>query len=94
MRRQGAKVYLIPHSTGFSRWLERWQRAPEAGVVAVACMLNILPGGFEMRARGIASQCVPLDYPGCRKHWSRKGIPTSLNEDRLVQIVAGTAGPR
>ena len=86
--RLGAKVYLIPHSTGFSRWLERWQRTPGVGVVAVACMLNILPGGFEMRARGIPSQCVPLDYPGCRKHWSRNGIATSLNEDRLVQIVA------
>ncbi len=87
MRSLGAKVCLIPHSTGFSRWLERWQRAPEFGVVAVACMLNILPGGFEMRARGIASQCVPLDYPGCHKHWFAKGIPTSLNQDRLVQIV-------
>lgn len=87
MRSLGARVYLIPHSTGFSRWLERWQRAPEYGVVAAACMLNILPGGFEMRARGIASQCVPLDYPGCQKHWSTKGISTSLNQDRLVQIV-------
>lgn len=87
MRGLGAKVYLIPHSTGFSRWLERWQREPGYGVVAVACMLNILPGGFEMRARCIASQCVPLDYPGCRKHWSAKGIPTSLNQDRLAQLV-------
>jgi hypothetical protein len=87
MRSLGAKVYLIPHSTGFSRWLKRWQRMPDFGVVAVACMLNILPGGYEMRARGIASQCVPLDYPGCRKHWSEKGIPTSLNQDRLAQLV-------
>ncbi len=89
MRSLGAKVYLIPHSTGFSRWLDRWQRAPEVGVVAVACILNILPGGFEMRKRGIASQCVPLDYPGCKKHWSRTGIATGVNQDRLVQIVAG-----
>ncbi|MGO9335963.1 MAG: DUF116 domain-containing protein [Terracidiphilus sp.] len=92
MRSLGAKVYLIPHSTGFSRWLDRWQRAPEVGVVAVACMLNILPGGFEMRTRGIASQCVPLDYPGCRKHWSRTGISTGVNQDRLVQIVLGSGG--
>ena len=88
MRDLGAKVYLVPHSTGFSRWLERWQREPDTGVVAVACLLNILPGGYEMRARRIPSQCVPLDYPGCRKHWRRKGIATSLNEERLVQIVA------
>jgi hypothetical protein len=90
MRSLGAKVYLVPHSTGFSRWLERWQRAPEVGVIAVACMLNILPGGYEMRARGIASQCVPLDYPGCRKHWRREGIATGVNEERLVRIVAGS----
>jgi uncharacterized protein len=59
------------------------------GVAAVACMLNILPGGYEMRARRIASQCVPLDYPGCEKHWTNAGVPTNANEERLVQIVTG-----
>ena len=90
MRGLGAMVYLVPHATGFSHWLERWKAAPQYGVVAVACLLNILPGGYEMRARGIASQCVPLDYPGCMKHWRRPGIPTGLNEDRLVQIGTGS----
>ena len=88
MRRLGAAVYWVPHSAGFSRWLERWQREPGTGVAAVACMLNILPGGYEMRARQIASQCVPLDFPGCRKHWRREAIPTGVNEDRLARIVA------
>jgi hypothetical protein len=90
MRSVGVQVYMVPHSTGFSRWLERWQNDPRVGVAAVACMLNILPGGYEMRARGIASQCVPLDYPGCEKHWMRAGVPTSANEERLVQIVTGS----
>lgn len=89
MRSLGANVYLIPHATGFSRWLEHWEHNPRYGVVAAACLLNILPGGLEMRARGIASQCVPLDFPGCRKHWSAKGIPTALNQNRLVQLVLG-----
>lgn len=88
MRALGASVYLVPHASGFSRWLERWQREPDTGVVAVACLLNILPGGYEMRARQIPSQCVPLDFPGCRKHWNRKGIATSFNEEQLVRIVA------
>lgn len=87
MRQQGIDVFIVPHSTGFSRWLERWQREPECGVTAVACLLNIVPGGLEMRARRIASQCVVLDYPGCKKHWDREGIPTAANEDRLVRIV-------
>jgi hypothetical protein len=90
MRSEGVQVYMVPHSTGFSRWLERWQDDPTVGVAAVACMLNILPGGYEMRARRIASQCVPLDYPGCEKHWTSVGVPTNANEERLVQIVTGS----
>jgi hypothetical protein len=89
MRELGAAVYLVPHTTGFSRWLDRWQREPEVGVAAVACLLNILPGGYAMRARRISAQCVPLDYPGCRKHWNSEGIPTGVNEERLVRIVLG-----
>ena len=88
MRLLGATVYLVPHSSGFSRWLERWQRQPDTGVLAVACLLNILPGGYEMRARRIPSQCIPLDFPGCQKHWRTKGIATGLNEDRLEQVMA------
>jgi len=88
MRDLGATVYLVPHSSGFSQWLERWQREPKTGVVAAACLLNILSGGYEMRARRIASQCVPLDYPGCQKHWRQERLPTNLNEERLVRIVS------
>jgi hypothetical protein len=91
MRAVGATVYLVPHSTGFSRWLERWQHEPNTGIVAAACLLNILPGGYEMRARRIPSQCVPLDYPGCQKHWRRDRLPTELNEERLVQITRSPA---
>jgi len=90
MRNIETKVYLVPHAAGFSRWLERWQREPDTAVIAVACVLNILSGGFEMRARGIASQCVLLDYPGCQKHWRKEGIATGLNEERLVQVAAAS----
>ena len=51
MRAEGIAVYIVPHSSGFSRWLERWQNDPAVGVTAVACMMNILAGGYEMRAR-------------------------------------------
>ena len=89
MRYEAIEVYMVPHSSGFSRWLERWQNDPKVGVAAVACMMNILPGGYEMRSRRIASQCVPLDFPGCAKHWESEAVPTSVNEARLVQIVKG-----
>jgi hypothetical protein len=91
MKSQGVEVFLVPHSTGFSRWLERWQREPDCGVAAVACILNIMTGGYEMRARGIASQCLLLDYPGCQKHWRREGLATALNEERLVHVVSASA---
>jgi len=42
-----------------------------------------------MRARRIASQCVPLDFPGCEKHWRNDSPATSVNQERLVQIVHG-----
>ena len=87
MRPHGIRVYIVPHISGFSRWLSRWQHTG-AGVTAVACILNILPGGFEMRARGIHSQCMALDFPGCRKHWDAKGFPTAVNADRLIRIAA------
>ena len=61
------------------------------GHSAVACLMNILAGGYEMRARGIASQCVVLDYPGCEGHWRAVGIATGVNEERLVGI-AGASG--
>ncbi len=88
MRKIGATVYLVPHTSGFSRWLDRWEQEPGVGVTAVACLLNIMPGGLEMRERRIAAQCVPLDYPGCKKHWDPEGVSTAVNEDRLVQIMA------
>jgi hypothetical protein len=72
----------------------RWQREPDTGVTAAACLLNILPGGYEMRARGIASQCVPLDYPGCQKHWRREEIATSFNHDQLAQLVQILPSPQ
>jgi hypothetical protein len=92
MREHGITVYIVPHSSGFSRWLARWQHTG-VGVTAVACVLNILPGGLEMRDRGIAAQCLPLDFPGCRKHWDRQGFPTAVNEKRLVQIATADARP-
>ncbi len=94
MRNHGVEVFIVPHSTGFSRWLQRWQREPDYGVTAVACLLNILSGGYEMRERGIASQCVPLDYPGCQKHWNPEGIATALNEARLARIAVASAADR
>jgi hypothetical protein len=55
---------------------------------AIACALNIIVGGYEMRALNIPSQCVMLDYCGCRKHWHDTGIATDFNVERLLKVVS------
>lgn len=80
-------VFIIPHTSSFTKWLKRFQNTEEYGVVAVACLLNIVVGGYQMRELNIPSQCVLLDYCGCKKHWHPKGIVTVLNEHRLLKVL-------
>jgi hypothetical protein len=84
----GFDVAIIPHSSDFSEWLERWKGNKEVGVVGVACVLNLLTGGYETKALGIPAQCVFLDYCGCQKHWDKTGIPTQLNKTQLSTILS------
>jgi uncharacterized protein len=41
-----------------------------------------------MKRLNIASQCVFLDYCGCKKHWDNDGTPTTLNLQQLLDIIA------
>ncbi len=77
---------LIPHSSDFSDTLKLWQNKPATGLVGIACILNLLKGGYEMRKLAIPSQCVFLDWAGC-KHWTQNGIPTNININRLFSIL-------
>jgi hypothetical protein len=40
-----------------------------------------------MKRLNISSQCVFLDYCGCKKHWDTDGFATSLNIAQLKRIV-------
>jgi hypothetical protein len=89
----GFEVFVVPHSSSFTRWLRQWQDRPDYGVVAVACALNIAPGGYEMRELGIPAQCVVLDYSGCAKHWHPTGMPTDLDDRQLLAVVGSSSTP-
>jgi hypothetical protein len=80
---------IVVHSSSFTRSLLGFRDSTQEGVVAVACALNIVPGGYEMRELRIPSQCVLLDYCGCRKHWHPRGIATDLDDRKLLQVVGG-----
>jgi hypothetical protein len=80
----GFDVRIVPHSSNFTKWLEQWKNQSHTGVVGVACVLNLLTGGYEMKGLNIPAQCVLLDYCGCQKHWCRKELPTRLGVAQLM----------
>jgi hypothetical protein len=79
-------VHIIPHSSSFTQWLQKWAVGKNIGVVGVACPLNLITGGLELKSLGIPAQCILLDYCGCKNHWDEKGISTDLNEDKLRKL--------
>lgn len=87
MKKHRITSYLIPHSSDFSKFLVKWKDCPDTSLVGVACVLNLITGGYEMKRLGISSQCVFLDYCGCKKHWDKEGFATSLNINQLKQVV-------
>ncbi len=79
------KVYIIPHaSSTFSNMNEHEH---EVGIVGVACVLNLISGGYKAKSLGFHPQCVVLDYCGCKKHWHDKGVVTRINIGRLMRIL-------
>jgi len=81
------ETVIIPHSSEFTRWLKQWENSKTTALVGVACVLNLLTGGYEMRKLNIASQCVFLDYCSCKNHWLLENVYTNLNINRLIKII-------
>lgn len=83
----GFRVLVVPHESSISA--SRGDQpflSQDTGVIGVACVLNLISGGWMLQEMGIPAQCVLLDYCGCSSHWSREGIPTALSIERLLQI--------
>lgn len=89
---RNTEIVLIPHSSEFTRYLKSWENQNTTGLIGVACVLNLLKGGYEMQKLNIPSQCVFLDYCGCRKHWHKDGVATNLNNAQLNVILTEVEG--
>jgi hypothetical protein len=85
MKKEGIQTVLIQHSSKFSQWLKPWANQKDTGLIGVACILNLLMGGFEMKRLNIPSQCVFLDHCGCKKHWL-SGIATDINTEQVRKV--------
>lgn len=81
------KICIIKHSSEFSEILKKWKNQNNIGLVGVACILNLMEGGYQMIEYNIPSQCVMLDYCGCKNHWYKNQEATNLNIEKLKKIL-------
>jgi hypothetical protein len=80
----GFEVYMIPHeSSAFSKEL---LIPGEVGIIGIACVLNLMAGGWRAKSLGIPAQCVLLDYCGCKNHWHKEGFPTDINIEQFLTL--------
>ncbi|MEF2967702.1 DUF116 domain-containing protein [Paenibacillus sp. M1] len=77
----GFRVLLIPHaSTAFGK---QPVEPGKIGIIGVACVLNLISGGYLAKRMGYVPQCVLLNYSGCGKHWHDPGRITEIDLARL-----------
>jgi hypothetical protein len=86
-KKEGFGVFMIPHSTDFTKWLSKRSGNKGVGIIGVTCTLNLMTGGWEAKSLDIPINCVLLDYCGCKNHWDDKGFPTSMNINELRRIL-------
>ncbi|MCG8541760.1 MAG: DUF116 domain-containing protein [Clostridia bacterium] len=84
-KKYGVKVLVIPHeSAAFTG--EKVERN-KIGIIGVACVLNLISGGWKAKDLGFVPQCVILDYCGCKNHWHARGQTTDINLSKLMDIL-------
>jgi uncharacterized protein len=84
----GFTVMVVPHESSVAASSGKDAPFDEGtGVIGVACVLNLISGGWLLKDMGVPAQCVLLDYCGCRNHWHEKGISTNISIDKLKKIL-------
>jgi hypothetical protein len=87
-KQYGFDVKVVSHSTSISANRGSYTVFDRStGIVGVACVLNLISGGWMLDGMAVLAQCVFLDYCGCKNHWSREGIPTQINMRQLKRVL-------
>ena len=83
--KEGFEVYIIPHETMLFNTFTK--ENSHIGIIGIACVLNLISGGWKAIRLGFKPQCVILDYCGCDNHWLDNRVMTSINTDRIKEII-------
>lgn len=81
----GYEVLIIPHES--SAFSNSNMKEGELGIIGIACVINLLAGGWKAKGYGIPAQCVLLDYCGCKNHWDEEGFPTVIDMQQLEKVM-------
>lgn len=85
--KEGFEVYIVSHeSTAFSKSTKKDRK--ELGIVGIACVNNLVSGGWKSDSLGIPAQCVILEQVGCQNHWDKEGFPTEINHHELEKVLS------
>jgi hypothetical protein len=85
----GFGVFIMPHELSvFSNGNIKPSSDKSVGIVGVSCPLTNVSGGWETKDLGVPAQGVLLDYCGCPWHWHDEGIPTDINLNQLLKVLA------
>lgn len=78
------KVYTIPHESLLFNIYD--EENNQVGIIGIACVLNLISGGWKALRLGFNPQCITLDYCGCSNHWMNKPLMTNINYNRLKEL--------
>lgn len=80
-------TYVVPHESSFLKLKD--SDKTETGIIGVACVLNLISGGWKALRMGFIPQCVILDECGCSKHWLEHSEMSYANIDYIKKIING-----
>lgn len=84
--RYNFEVYIVTHeSSAFKKSTEKDR--DELAIIGVACVSNLIAGGWKSDALNIPAQCVLLEQSTCKSHWSSEGHSTDINTNQLKKLL-------
>ena len=84
LTKQYQRVRIVYHGSEMEK--KKVETNEKIGVVGVACILNLISGGWKAKRLGYVPQCVILNECGCNIHWDKSGRVTSLDEEFMKCI--------